>query len=176
MVYISSKSKVFDFSGGQKPHIRELTTIERSWNYGNLPYLVANIYELNFIKIGGIWIFRRWGWGGGETPYQGGYTWPAMPIFEFGWAIPVKNHVWKFGLDWLKSKVCEFSGGKKTPIRGVTFVLRCPFSNLTENNILGKILFPADDNTQSQKQLKLIPLGKFFFRSVTKQNHRRSSI
>ena len=24
-----------------------------------------------------------------------------MPIFEFGRAIPVKDHVWKFGLDWL---------------------------------------------------------------------------
>ena len=25
-----------------------------------------------------------------------------MPIFELGLAIPVKSHVWKFGLDWLR--------------------------------------------------------------------------
>ena len=36
----------------------------------------------------------------------GGYIWPVMPIFELGWAIPVKSHVLKFGFDWLKSEVC----------------------------------------------------------------------
>ena len=40
-----------------------------------------------------------------------------MPIFEFGWTIPVKNHVWKFGLNWLKSEVCEFSRREKPPIK-----------------------------------------------------------
>ena len=48
------------------------------------------------------------GRGGGvaETPYLGGYIGPVMPIFELGRAIPVKSHVLKFGLDWLKSEVC----------------------------------------------------------------------
>ena len=39
---------------GQKPPIRGLIIIERIQNYGNLPYLVANTYGLNFIKIRGI--------------------------------------------------------------------------------------------------------------------------
>ena len=98
MVEISSKSEVYDFSEGQKPPIRGLTIIERSWHEGNLPYLEANTYDLYFI-----WIFR--GGGGGQKPPIG-CTWPVMPIFELGWAIPVKSHVWKFGLDWLKSEVC----------------------------------------------------------------------
>ena len=40
------------------------TMIEKSWNYRNLPYLVANSYWFNFIKIRSTWIFR-----GAETPY-----------------------------------------------------------------------------------------------------------
>ena len=47
---------------------------------GNLPYLVANTHGLNFIKIGGIWIFRVAeapirgftkirGWKSGNLPY-----------------------------------------------------------------------------------------------------------
>ena len=56
-----------------------------------------------------------------------------MTIFELGWAIPVKSHVWKIGLDWLKSEVWEFSGvGEKPPVRGVTCDLQCPSSNLAE--------------------------------------------
>ena len=43
---------------------------------------------------------------GGRDPHYGGYIWPVMPIFELGCAIPVKSHVLKFGLDWLKSEVC----------------------------------------------------------------------
>ena len=35
--------------------------------------------------------------GGGRNPLLGGYIWPVMPIFELGWAIPVKSHVLKFG-------------------------------------------------------------------------------
>ena len=66
MVYISSKSEVFDFSGGQKPLLGGLTTIEKSRKSGNLPYLVVNTYGLNFIKIGGIWIFR-----GAEASLEG---------------------------------------------------------------------------------------------------------
>ena len=103
------------FFRGQKPPIRGLTIIKRSWNYGNLPYLMANTYGLNFIKIGGIWIFR-----GAETPLLGGgvYIWPVMPIFELGCTIPVKSHVWNLGLDWLKSEVCWFSGGDRRPLLG----------------------------------------------------------
>ena len=35
-----------------------LTMIKISWNSGNLPYLVANKYGFNFIKIGGISTFH----------------------------------------------------------------------------------------------------------------------
>ena len=63
--------------------------------------------------------------------------WPVMPIFELGWAIPVTSHVWKFGLDWLKSEICEFSrgGGAEVPCCGggeVTCDLWCPLSSLAE--------------------------------------------
>ena len=50
--------------------------------------------------------FSGGGGGGGGNPTLGGYIWPVMPIFELGCAIPVKSHVLKFGLDWLKSEVC----------------------------------------------------------------------
>ena len=64
----------------------------------------------------------------------GGYIWPVMPIFELRWATPVKSHVLKFGLDWLKSEVAQvnFEGGAEAPIRVVICDLRCPFSNLAE--------------------------------------------
>ena len=45
---------------------------------------------------------------------RGGYIWPVMPIFELGWAIPVKKHVWKFGSDWLRLSrviIINFQGG-----------------------------------------------------------------
>ena len=58
------------FQGCRSLLIMGLTILERSWNYGNLPYSVANTYWLNFIKIGGIWIF--WGWGGCRNPLLGG--------------------------------------------------------------------------------------------------------
>ena len=45
----------------------------------------------------------------------GGYIWPVMPIFQIGRATPVKSHVWKFGLDWLKLELCEFSGVAEAP-------------------------------------------------------------
>ena len=48
---------------GLSPILRGLTIIKRSWNSGNLRYLVANTYCLNFFKIGGIWTFHG---GGGE--------------------------------------------------------------------------------------------------------------
>ena len=87
------------FQGGRSSLLGGLTIIEKSWNYGNLPYLVANTYGLNVIKIRGIWIFQ--GAGGQKPPIMGSYMWPAMPIFELGWAIPVQSHVWKFGSNWL---------------------------------------------------------------------------
>ena len=91
------KSKASQLWSAQKG----LTIIESIWNHGNQPYLVAIAYGFNFIKVGGIWIF----WGQ-KPPIRGGYIWLAMPIFKLGRAIPVKSHVWKFGLDWLKLEIC----------------------------------------------------------------------
>ena len=42
-----------------------------------------------------------------------------MPIFELNWVIPAKIHVWKFGLDWLKAEVFEFSGGRSPLLWGL---------------------------------------------------------
>ena len=42
-----------------------------------------------------------------------------MPIFELRRAIPVKSHVWKFGLDCLKSEVCIFKGGRNPLLGGL---------------------------------------------------------
>ena len=159
MVYISSKSDVFEFSSGQKSPIRGVAC--------DLRCLFSNLAELfqlkvmceNLVPIG--WAFQELsyefsggGWGeppikgatcdlrcpfsnfpeifqskvmcenlvgigwdfqdyrvhkhfswGSETPNQGSYIWPVMPIFELGCTIPVKSHVKKFGLDWLKSEV-----------------------------------------------------------------------
>ena len=107
-----SKSEVSDFSGGQKPPIRESYNNRKSWNYENLPYLVANTCGLNVIKIGGIWIFR-----GGRNPLLGGLyaacdayfqTWPSHSSQKsyvkiwFGLVEPFKSyHVHK-----------HFSGGR----------------------------------------------------------------
>ena len=80
---------------------------------------MANTYGLNVIKIRGMWIF----WGGGRSPLLGGVTCDlSMPIFELGWATPVKSHVWKFGLNRLSlSRVITWifrgGGGQKPPIR-----------------------------------------------------------
>ena len=65
---IDSGLKTMIILGFELP-IRGLTIIERSWNSGNLLYLVANTYGLNFIKIGGIWIFK-----GGRNSLLGGFT------------------------------------------------------------------------------------------------------
>ena len=126
---MSSKSEIFEFSrgrgGGQKPIGFEaprgvLTIIESIWNYGNLAYLVATTYGLNVIKIGGIWIFQK----GQKPPIKGSYMWPAMPIFELGLAIPVKSHVWKFGLDWLSLSrvIIWIFRGDRNPLLGVLHV------------------------------------------------------
>ena len=52
-------------------------------------------------------------WGGGQKPLLGvGYIWPVMPIFELEWAIPVKSHVWEFGLvEPFKSNHLNYPGG-----------------------------------------------------------------
>ena len=117
-----------DFSGGQKPPIRGLTIIESSWNSGNLPYLVANTYGLNFIKMGGMWIFK-----GAEAPIRWGLhvtceahlrNWPSYSSQKswlkiwFGLAEPFKSY-----------RVHKHTHKKKT------------ITDATENNILGKILF-----------------------------------
>ena len=114
------------FQGARSPLLGDLSMIERSWNYGNMPYLAANTYDLNFIKIESIWVF-----GGQKPPIRGGgYICPVMPIFELGWAIPVKSHVkiW-FGLVEIGGQLIFGGGGGK---RGVTYDLRCPFTNLPE--------------------------------------------
>ena len=181
MVEISSKSKVYDFSEGQKPPIRGLTIIKRSWNYGNLPYLVANTYGINLIKIGGISIFRG-GRGGG------GYMWPTMPIFELGWAIPVKSHGWKFGLDWLNWRYVNFQGGQKPPIRGGYMWPAMPIFELgraislkshmwqfgSEWLSLSRVIVSTNKQTNIHKKrksltrLKTITLEKFFLADKNK--------
>ena len=125
-----------------------------------------------------------------------------MPIFELGWAIPVKSHVRKFGLDQLKSEVREFSGGggggeQKPPIRGggVTCDLRCPSSNLAEifqskamcENLVRigwafqELSYPQTYNQKKKKKKKKSDatdnniLEKILFRRIIKQNHRSSS-
>ena len=58
------------------PLLGGLTIIERSWNSGDLPYLVANTNGLNFIKIVSIWTFH----GG-----QGG---PSATLCTWMWLDP----------------------------------------------------------------------------------------
>ena len=60
-----------------------------------------------------------------------------MPIFGLGWAIPVKSHLCKFGLDWLSlSRVIMstniFLWGRNPLLGGVIFDLWYPFLNLDE--------------------------------------------
>ena len=104
MVEISSKLEVFDFSGGRSPLSEGLTIIERRWNYGNLSYLVANTYDLNFIKIGDIWIF------GGVTfdLWYSFLNWDEL----FQSKAMCENLVW-IGWNW---RYVNFRGGG-TPIR-----------------------------------------------------------
>ena len=86
----------------------------KSWNYGHLPYLVANTYGLNVIKIGGIWIF----WGA-ETPYWGGVAFDLWcPISNsdelFQSKVMCENLVW---IGWNRRHV-DFEGGGRPPISG----------------------------------------------------------
>ena len=52
---------------------------------------------------------------GQKPPIKEGYMWSAMPIFKLVLAIPIKSHVWKFGLDWLSLSrviIWIFRGGR----------------------------------------------------------------
>ena len=50
----------------------------------------------------------------------------AMPIFKFSRALPIKNHVWKFGVDWLSlSRVIVLKKKKKkthTQLKTISFL------------------------------------------------------
>ena len=86
---------------------------------------MAELFQLkvlceNLVRIG--WAFqelvstdkkkKKIEFSGGRNPLLGGgYIWPVVPIFKLRWAIPVKSHVWKFGLDCLKSEACKILGG-----------------------------------------------------------------
>ena len=74
--------------------------------------------------------------GGQKPPIKGGYMWPAMPIFEHGWAFSLKSHVWKFGPDWLSLSRVILSTNKHS-----LHPKKKKITDVTENNILGKILF-----------------------------------
>ena len=115
------------FRGGRSPLLRGVTCDLRCPSSNLAELFQSKVMCENLVRIG--WAFQELSCpqtniqkkkisAAAETPYYGGYMWLAMPIFELGWAIPVKGHVWKFGLDWFKSAVCEFSGGQKSPIRG----------------------------------------------------------
>ena len=115
------KSEVCKISGGrQRPpikgghmwpampifvHGRAISVKSLVWKFGsdwlNISRVIVVTDKKNRIEFS----------GGQKSPISGAYIWPLMPIFELGWAIPVKSHVWKFGLDWFKSEVCKISGG-----------------------------------------------------------------
>ena len=113
-----TKSNISDFSEGQKPPVRwGLTIIEKSWSYGNLPYLMDNTYGLNVIKIGGNWIFLCvWGrGGGGEAPIMGVACDLWCPFLNsdelFQLKVMCENLVW---IGWAFQVICvhkHFSGG-----------------------------------------------------------------
>ena len=92
----------------------------------------------NLVQIG--WAFQELSFEfsvGAEPPYWGSCMCPAMPIFGFGWAIPVKSHLCKFGSDWLSlSRVIVstniFLWGRNPLLGGVIFDLWCPFLNSDE--------------------------------------------
>ena len=170
MVYISSKSEVFDFSGWQKTPIRWLTIIEKSRNYGNLPYLVVNAYGLNFIKIGGIWIFRG-GRGVEKPPIRGVICDLWCPFSNsaelFQSKVMFENLVqigWAFQ---------ELSCPQTHPPTPTKKKKKIKITDATESNTLGKILF---------RQILLIITRVIMVtkkkeeKKKIKQNHRRSSI
>ena len=123
------------FQGGRSPLLEGLTIIKKSWNYGNLHYLVANTYGLNVIKIRDIWISRG---GGGRRPPIRGLHVTCDAHFRtrmcyFSQKSWVK--IWLGFVELFKSYHLNFSVGGGDPYLGgggVTCDLRCPFSNLAE--------------------------------------------
>ena len=114
------------FQGGQKPPIRGVTCDLWSPSSNLAELFQSKVMCENLVRIAKTFqelscpqtLFP----GGGRPPIWGVYMWPVMPIFELGRAIPVKSHVWKFGLDWLKSEVCIFKGGGRNPVLGALHV------------------------------------------------------
>ena len=134
MAKIPSNWKYLIFQGGRSPQL--LSVIERSWNYGNMPYLVANTYGLNFIKIGGIWIFQ-----GGEPPVRGITCDLRCPFSNFAELFQSKvtcENLVRIG--WAFQELSfEISWGQKLPIRGITCDLQCPSSNMA-NLLQSKVM------------------------------------
>ena len=98
------KSYHLNFPWGQKPPIMGVAC-DLQCPFSDLGELFqSKVICVNLVWIG--WTFQELSCP--QTFFYGGgvYIWPVMPIFELGWAIPVKSHVWKFRLDWLKSEVC----------------------------------------------------------------------
>ena len=177
MVKFSSKSEVFDFSGWQKPPIRGLTIIKRSWNYGNLPYLVANTYGLNFIKIRGIWIFLGGGWQ--KPPIRGLHV-TCDAHFRTRMSYSSQKSCVKIWFGLVEIGGVNFQGGQKPLLGGVTCDLRCPSSNLAElfqskvmwkcgsdwlslSRVIVSTNIQKKKKKKSQTQLKTICFRKFLF-------------
>ena len=120
---------IWIFRWGRSPLLGGLTIIEKSWNYGNLAYLVANrpTYDLNFIKIRYIWFF------GGRSALLGGLT-----KIERSWNYGNLPHLVAntYGLNFIKIRnnwVIGAGGWDRNPLlEGVTFDLWYPFSNSAE--------------------------------------------
>ena len=104
---------IWIFRWGRSPLLGGLTIIEKSWNYGNLAYLVANrpTYDLNFIKIRDIWFL------GGRSALLGGLT-----KIERSWNYGNLPHLVAntYGLNFIKigNNWVIGGGGTETPIRG----------------------------------------------------------
>ena len=108
------------FSGGQKPPIRGVTCDLRC-PFSNLDELFRlKVMCENLVWIG--WNRKYVNFQGGQKPLvRGGYTWPAVPIFELGRAISLKSHVWKFGSDWLSFSRVIVSTNEHTNIKKKMF-------------------------------------------------------
>jgi len=94
---------------GDLPPFTPLKILERSWNFGNNPYLGSNAHGLNFIKIGGIWIFT------------GGFCPPLAPlkILERSWNFGNNPYLVSnvHGLNFIKIwGIWIFKGGGSAPL------------------------------------------------------------
>ena len=147
---------------------RRLTIIESIWNFGNVPYLVANAHGFNFIKIGGIWIFQ----GEQKTPLGGGglhLTCDAHFRTRMSYSSQKSCvKIW-FGLVEIGGSLYHFFflvRGAEAPYWGVTYDLWCPFSNLAE-------LFQSKVGLQPEKN-KLVFFGKKRFFSRKKHSLKKT--